>query len=129
MLTTEQRRRRIEFANYHLNKPQREWDTWIWSDEKVITFSIDCPAGLPNSFMHQSKYSEDGRLRIWRPKKDTQLDPRYVVMDSGITCNFWGCMNAAGWFANRPDIFKLDWCAKPPDLNPLENVWTIMIRE
>ena len=44
------RQERLAFANRHLNKPQEEWDKWIWSDEKVNSSSRFFPNFMFISF-------------------------------------------------------------------------------
>lgn len=33
------------------------------------------------------------------------------------------------WFASHPEIYVMEWPAKSPDLNPIENVWSQMVWE
>ncbi|KAK9675088.1 DDE superfamily endonuclease [Popillia japonica] len=68
---------RLNFAHANIN---RDWDSVIFTDEKVFSTS------------------QDTRMLIWRPN-NTRLDPRNVVtirQSSRITLAYWDWMSSAG---------------------------------
>jgi hypothetical protein len=75
------RKKRLQFAKDHQNKPAEFWDKVIFSDESK--FNI---------------FGSDGRQTVWR-KKNTELDPKNLkatVKHGGGSVMVWGCMSAAG---------------------------------
>jgi hypothetical protein len=75
------RKKRLEFAKMHLNKPKEFWYNVIWSDESK--FNI---------------FGSDGRQLVWR-KVNTELQKKNLVptvKHGGGSQMVWGCMAASG---------------------------------
>lgn len=49
----------------------------------------------------------------------------YFVQDN---CPIHRARNVRGWFDRHPDIEVIPWPAKSPDLNPIENIWALMVQ-
>lgn len=52
--------------------------------------------------------------------------PVYLVMDNSSVHN---SKVVSEWFAEQNNVIRIDWPAKSPDLNPIENLWGQMVRE
>lgn len=79
-LSEDNRVKRLDFANEHVNFTPEYWNDVVFLDEK--TFST----------------AEDGRRHVWRPR-EKPVDPKYVVQkkQSGrITLGFWGFISITG---------------------------------
>ncbi|KAK6301780.1 hypothetical protein J4Q44_G00278330 [Coregonus suidteri] len=72
---------RLKFANDHLNDPEEEWETVMWSDEtKIELFGLN------------------STRRVWRKKKD-EYNPKNTiptVKHGGGNIILWGCFSAKG---------------------------------
>lgn len=80
-ISKKNRKKRLEFAREHVNKPQEFWDKFVFTDESK--FNI---------------FGNDGRIRVWRNPKDG-LNPKYTqktVKHNGGGVMVWGCMAANG---------------------------------
>jgi hypothetical protein len=50
----------------------------------------------------------------------------YLCQDN---CRVHTCRVVEEWLATQEDIVRLPWPAKSPDLNPIENLWGLMVRD
>lgn len=48
----------------------------------------------------------------------------YLCQDN---CKVHTCRVVEAWFSQQQDIVRLPWPAKSPDLNPIENLWGLMV--
>ena len=51
-------------------------------------------------------------------------EPVYLVMDN---CPIHNSKLVTDWLNNHPEIIRIEWPAKSPDLNPIENLWAKMV--
>lgn len=49
--------------------------------------------------------------------------PIYIAMDNSSVHN---ARIVRDWFSRHPDIIRIPWPPKSPDLNPIENLWAYM---
>jgi hypothetical protein len=169
-LTEGHREQRVGFALQCLPMTAEEWETVIFTDEKV--FPSD----------------KDGRFRVWREdgERHNPVNCRPHRNSGRVTTAFHGWiakggvggltettrrMNAAEyieilehnvipavrmvypaekmpiirvdednspvhtarivqqWYARQPDVVRFNWPARSPDLNPIENAWSQVVRE
>lgn len=73
------RKKRLEFAKLHIDKPQSFWNSILWSDESK--FNV---------------FGSDGRIRVWRKKNEAlklkNLNP--TVKHGGGSVMVWGCFSS-----------------------------------
>lgn len=53
-------------------------------------------------------------------------DPLYFVQDNSPIHT---SRPARTWFENNQDVTLIPWPAKSPDLNVIENLWSLMVRQ
>lgn len=66
------------FAKTYRDKPQKFWNTILWTDETKINL-----------------FQSDGKAKVWR-RKGTAYDPKHT--SSSVICNVmvWACMATSG---------------------------------
>lgn len=75
------KKKRLNFAVKHSDKPQAYWNKVIWSDESKFEL-----------------FSSNRQVKVWR-KVNTALDPKNLVptvKHGGGSVMVWGCMSPAG---------------------------------
>ncbi|KAG8232794.1 hypothetical protein J437_LFUL007948 [Ladona fulva] len=100
----------------HVDKSVDFWKTVIFSDEKTFSSYPNVP------------------VTVYRPR-NSRFDPMYVK-ERGRSGRFsvhdnsrvHTCKEAKNWFFEKR-IQQLSWPVRSPDLNPIENIWGIMVRE
>uniref|UniRef100_A0A3B1IQX0 Transposase Tc1-like domain-containing protein n=1 Tax=Astyanax mexicanus TaxID=7994 RepID=A0A3B1IQX0_ASTMX len=81
LISSKNRKARLEFARKYRDEPQTFWNTVLWTDETKINL-----------------YQSDGKAKVWR-KKGTAQDPRHTsssVKHGGGNVMAWACMAASG---------------------------------
>ncbi|KAK3549101.1 hypothetical protein QTP70_031896 [Hemibagrus guttatus] len=72
---------RLKFAREHLDDPEEDWETVIWSDETKIYL-----------------FGKNSTCRVWR-RKNAELHPKNTiptVKHGGGNIMLWGCFSAKG---------------------------------
>ncbi|KAI3351308.1 hypothetical protein L3Q82_005854 [Scortum barcoo] len=72
---------RLKFAREHLDDPEEDWETVIWSDETKIEL-----------------FGKNSTCRVWR-RKNAELHPKNTiptVKHGGGNIMLWGCFSAKG---------------------------------
>ena len=75
---------------------------------------------LPNTTMNRPKYVELVKQKL---KLHKLVNGCTIVMQTGASCHR---PKVAAEFLKRNNISVLEWLRNSPDLNPIENLWTIM---
>lgn len=81
MVSKANKKKRLDFAVRHENRPQSFWNKVLWSDESKFEL-----------------FSTKRRVNVWR-KANTALDPKHLVptvKHGGGSVMVWGCMSTAG---------------------------------
>ncbi|KAG8238686.1 hypothetical protein J437_LFUL016565 [Ladona fulva] len=148
ILTDAHKQARLVFAQKHVHKSIDFWKTVVFSDEK--TFS-SCPNGPvtvywpQNLRFHPMYVKERGRSRhfsvhvwgwmcaegpgaIWKKLRWEHLQEHYDAIGRNSLSKSVHFPATKNWFLEKR-IQQLSWPAKSPDLNPIENIWGIMVRE
>lgn len=81
LVSAANKKKRLNFAIKHSDKPQAYWNKVIWSDESKFEL-----------------FSSNRQIKVWR-KVNKSLDPKNLaptVKHGGGSVMVWGCMSAAG---------------------------------
>ncbi|GFW89881.1 transposable element Tcb2 transposase [Trichonephila clavipes] len=119
-LTPAHQRRRYLWCREHRNWRDNEWGRVLFTDESRFSLSSDSHRILiwreQRSRNHPSNIIERGR---------GAMGLQFLFMDDNAPCHR---TVASEQLLESEDIERMDWPARPPDLNPIEHVWDFLGR-
>ncbi|GFV53094.1 transposable element Tcb2 transposase [Trichonephila clavipes] len=138
-LTRQQRTARLQWCREHHNWTEQDWACVLFSDESRFSLSWDCRRQLiwcesgtayrPENIQEKDRYPTcsimvwagimiNGRTRLHVVVNGTMTGQRYI--DEVLLPH--DCLDSEG-------IQRLVWPVRPPDLNPIGNVWDALGRQ
>ncbi|KAI4875718.1 hypothetical protein NFI96_005575 [Prochilodus magdalenae] len=81
LLTPKHKKSRLQYAKNHVDKPQRFWDTVLWSDETKLEL-----------------FGPMAQIYVWRRKNEAYKEKNTLptVKHGGGSVMFWGCFASSG---------------------------------